>query len=195
MTIGTTAKKPTMQQDNRLLTEQEEARLRATAESKPKAGQPRLRLARHYWLKGELEEALVWTGALLALEPGNINASRIRAKVLVAMKQTGKAVSTALHACAVAPQSVPAHLLAVRMMLEDLQPRKAQEILDQILELDPGTQHLQQLKSLQHQILAVSNQAERRPLNWITRKFNRRRANVAAEQVTGRTAKKVDSDS
>lgn len=195
MTIGIAAKKLTMQQENRLLTEQEEARLHAMAESKPMAGQPRLRLARHYWLKGELEEALVWTDGVLALEPGNINASRIRAKVLVAMKQTGKAVETALHACAQTPQSIPAHLLAVRMMLADLQPRKAQEMLDLTLELDPGTQHLQQLKSLQQQILAVSNQAERRPLDWITRKFNRRLANVAAEQVTGKTAKKADSGS
>jgi len=170
------------QHQDQLLTEQEEARVRAMAERKPDAGRPRLRLARHYWLKGELEEALVWADRGLALEPGNINAYRIRANVLVGLRQTSKAVETALQARAVAPQSIAAHLLVVRMMLADLQPRKAQEMLDATLELDPSSQQLQQLKSLQQQILATSRQAELQPLDWIMRKFNRRLANVASEE-------------
>jgi len=171
-----------MKREKQRLTEQEVARVRAMAERKPNAGQPRLRLARHYWLEGELEEALVWADRGLALEPENINAYRVRANILVGMRQTTKAVETALRARAVAPQSIPAHLLVLRMMLADLQPNKAQEMLDATLELDPSSQQLQQLKSLQQQILATSRQAELRPLDWITRKFNRRLANVANEE-------------
>jgi len=170
-----------MKRENHLLTERQEAHARALAQRRPDASQPRLRLALHCWRKGELAEALEWADRALALDPQNINAYRIRAIILSGMRQTAKAVETALRARAMAPQSVPAHLLTVRMLLEDLQTGKAQEALEAALELEPDTQDLQQLKVLQQQILAASRQAEQKPLDWITRKFNRRLANVAGE--------------
>lgn len=170
------------QHNNQILTDQQLARVRSLAESSPAAGQPRLRLARHYWLKGELNEALVWVDRGLQLEPENINAYRIRANVLVGLKQTARATQTARDALQVAPRSVPAHILLVRMLLADLQPRAAQEMLDATLQLDPDPEQLQQLKHLQQQILSTSRQAETNPLDWMTRKFNRRLANVAGEE-------------
>jgi tetratricopeptide (TPR) repeat protein len=170
------------QQENQLLSKEEEARILALAERDANAGLPRLKLARHYWQKGELAEALLWADRGLALEPGNINAYRIRAHILLGLKQTRKAVETANTARAKAPQSVPAHLLTVRMLLADLQPGKAQKILDAILDLEPNSNQLQQLKSLQQQVHVVSRQVEQRPLDWIVRKFNRRLADVAKKE-------------
>lgn len=170
------------QRNNPILTEQQVLRVRALAERDPTATLPRLRLARHYWLRREFNEALVWVDSSLQLDPENISAYRIRANVLVGLQQTAKAVKTALEAVQVAPASITARLLAVRMMLANLQLEQAQEMLDLALELDPDPQQLQQLKSLQQQILATSRQAEQKPLDWITRRFNRRLANVKSEE-------------
>lgn len=166
---------------SQLLTERQLARVKAAAERNPDSIRPRLRLALHYWRNGELNEALEWVDRGLALHPADIGAYRIRANVLVEMSRTAKAVETAMAARAVAPQSIPAHILIVRMLLADLQPGRAQEFLDAAVDLDPDPAQLRQLTALQKQILAVSQSAERKPLDWIARKFNRRRANVAGE--------------
>jgi len=170
-----------IKRENQPLAERQESKLRALAERQPDASQPRIRLALHCWRMGELAEALEWADRSLALDPQNLNAYRIRANILSDMRQTGKAVETALRARKMAPLSLAAHALSVRMLLADLQPAKAQEALDAALKLDLDTQELQQLKVLQRKILAASQQAERKPLDWATRKFNRRLANVASE--------------
>ena len=170
-----------MKRENQLLTDQQEAHAREMAELKPDACQPRLRLAVHFWRKGELAEALDWADRGLAVDPQSMHAYRIRANILTGMRQTAKAVETALQARAMAPQSPSAHILTVRMLLADLQPAKAQEALDASLQLHLETPELEQLKVLQRQILATSRRAEQKPLDWFTKKFNRRRANVAGE--------------
>ena len=171
-----------VKRDNQLLTEQQEAKVRALAERRTDASQPRMRLAMHCWQKGELAEALDWADQCLALDPQNISAYRIRANILSGMRHTGKAVETALRAREMAPQSVSAHVLAVRMLLGDLQTARAQEVLDETLALPLDAQELRQLKLLQKQILAAARQAERNPFDWVARKFNRRVGNVAGEE-------------
>jgi len=168
--------------DQQLLSEQQEEHFRNLAEKRPGASRPRLRLALHCWRKGELAEALTWVDSGLRLDPQNINAYRIRANILVDLRQTVKAVETARQALDANPKSMLAHILTVRMLLADLQPGKAQEVLDSALDLEPGEQQLRHLKSLQLQILSVAKQADQNPLNWLTRKYNRRLANVAGEE-------------
>jgi hypothetical protein len=56
-------------------------------------------------------------------------------------------------------------------------------MLDATLGLDPDPEQLQQLKSLQQQILAATREAEQQPLDWIRQKFNLRLANVASEEA------------
>lgn len=164
-----------------LLTEQQETDFRSAAERKPEASQPRARLALHCWRKGELAEALDWADRCLELDSLNIDFYRLKANILADMQQTAKAVEIAMRARLAVPQSIPAHILTVRMLLLDLQPAKAQQALDAALLLAPDSQQLEHLKSLQLQILAASRQANHDPLKWLTRKFNNRRANVAGE--------------
>ena len=79
------------------------------------------------------------------------------------------------------PDSIHAHMVAIRMLLQDLQPKSAQHLLDRALVMDPNVKQIKTLKAVQIRILRMSRQAENRPLNWLARKFNRRISNAAGE--------------
>jgi tetratricopeptide (TPR) repeat protein len=164
-----------------LLTAEEETRFRAMAAKNPRAAQPPAHLALHCWRSGALPEALDWIDRCLEIDVSEVNYYRIRANILVDMKQSAKAVETAIQAIEVAPESVIAKLLTVRMLLADLQPARAQEVLDVTLDLEPETQQLHFMKSLQAQILNMTRQAEHDPLKWLSLKYRKRLANVASE--------------
>ena len=164
-----------------LLTAEKEARFRKVAEHNPGAHRAQAHLALHCWRSGALPEAMEWIDRCLGVAPTEVNYYRIRANILVDMQQSAKAVETALQAVEVAPESVIARLLTVRMLLADLHPAKAQEVLDTTLEFDPEREQLQFMKSLQTQILNMTRQAENDPLKWLSRKYKKRLSNVANE--------------
>ena len=170
-----------MTEEDQILSAEEEAQARIQAEKQPKATPPRARLALHCWRTGQLQEALEWVDSCLEIDDTVVGFYRIRANVLAEQKQTSDAVETALKAIEIAPESVIARLLTVRMYLADLQPAKAQETLDAALELDPRRQHLQLMKPLQAQVVNMLREAEHRPLDWYSRKLKKRLAGVAAE--------------
>jgi len=167
---------------SQILSPEEESSDRLLAEQHPRAAQPRARLALHCWRSGDLGEALVWIDSCLDIDASNVNYYRIRANILADMNQSARAVRTALHAVQAAPESILARLLTARMMLADLQPAKAQEMLDMALGMNPEEQHLHMMKSLQAQILQMIREAEHHPLKWYSRKLKKRLANVAAEK-------------
>lgn len=166
-----------------LLTPLQEKQVRARIEKIPNTAQPRVRLALHCWRSGVLPEAIEWIDSCLELEPANVDFYRIRANIFVDMKQSGRAVEVAIRAIELAPEVVMARLLMVRMLLADLQPDRAQRELNATLdlELEMEKQHLHFMKSLQTQILHMNQEAERDPIKWLSRKFSKRRANVASE--------------
>ena len=164
-----------------LLSAREEVQVRARIEQNPRAVQPRARLAVHCWRSGALPEAVKWIDSCLVLDPANVNFYRVRANVFADMKHSAKAVKTAMKAIKIAPESVMARLLTVRMLLADLQPARAQKVLDSTLALDPDHQQLRQMKSLQAQILNMTRQSEHDPINWLSRKLEKRLSNVAGE--------------
>jgi len=167
---------------NQILTAEEESRDRLLAGQNPREPQPRARLALHCWRSGNLEEALVWIDSCLEIDASNVNYYRIRANVLADLNQTIRAVRTALRAVQAAPDSIIARLLTARMLLANLQPAKAQEMLDTTLDMNPEEQHLHMMKSLQAQILQMTRESEHHPLKWYSRKLKKRLANVATEK-------------
>ena len=164
-----------------LLTAEKEAWFRKVAEQNPDAHRAQAHLALHCWRSGALQEAMEWIDRCLGVAPAEVNYYRIRANILVDKQQSAKAVETALQAVEVAPESVSARLLTVRMLLADLQPARAQEVLDATLDLDPEHEQLHFMKSLQTQILNMTRQAEHDPLKWLSRKYKKRLSNVANE--------------
>ncbi len=164
-----------------LLTPDEEARLRSEARQNPRAAQTRARLALHCWRSGGFQEAIEWIDACLELDPSNVNYYRVRANVLADMQHSAQAVETALRSVEIAPESVMARLLTVNMLLADLQPSRAQKMLDDALELDREHEYLQLIKSLQIRVLNMSRQAEHNPVKWLARKFKKRLRNVVGE--------------
>lgn len=97
------------------------------------------------------------------------------------MNNSAAAVATAIRACDIAPDSIQAKQLLVRMLLADLQPRKAQETLDAMLEMEPNERQQQQINSLQFHTRNMRRQAQNRPLKWLKRKLKKRIANVTSE--------------
>ena len=168
-------------QNSQLLSTAQAEQARSQAEEDPASPRPRAQLALHCWRAGQFEEAMEWIDSCLELDESNLDFYRIKANVLADMKLSGRALETAMGALASAPGSVTARILAVRMMLADLQPRKAQSMLDSILALEPGDQELGHVKFLQAQIVNMIHQAENDPLRWLSRKLKSRLSNVAGE--------------
>lgn len=165
-----------------ILSAEQEASCRRRVQDQPHAIQPRARLALHCWRSGELADALEWIESCLELDRTNVDLYRLRANIQVDLQLTGQALATAREARELAPDSIPAHLLLVRMLLADLQPAKAQQALDTVLQLGPDVDQLHQMKSLQEQILSMTRLADRDPLKWLTLKFRKRKANLAGEK-------------
>ncbi|MBT4519665.1 MAG: hypothetical protein HOC23_06645 [Halieaceae bacterium] len=171
----------TQSNHSQLLSTDEEVQLRAAIEQDPGTAHFRGRLALHCWRSGDLSEALGWIDSSLEIDPTNVHYYRIRANVLVDRNLSARAVETALKATEILPESVLARLLTVRMLLADLKPTMAQEALDATLDLDPNHQQLHEMKSLQKQILNMISQSKRDPVKWLSRKLQKRKANVAGE--------------
>ena len=73
-------------------------------------------------------------------------------------------------------------LVVAQSLLSDLKPKNAQQHIDAALELEPELRNLQKMKRLQLRINRMQFKAEQNPLDWATKQFNRRLANVAKEE-------------
>jgi Flp pilus assembly protein TadD len=159
-----------------------EAAFRAAAELNPRGAMARGKVAQCLMRQGRTGEAVALLDSCIELAPNNIRFRQMHAAALAEMGKTRAAVMAAREVIERAPESVDARLLAVRMHLADLQPGRAQHELDAAMTLDPNRRQIRGMKQLQLRIGRMTRQADRKPLHWLHRRFNRRIANVKGEQ-------------
>ncbi len=161
--------------------EVQERHYRKVINDKPGLVRPRLQLASVLIELKRFDESIKVIDGAMKIAPGNVRGFTMRANVLARMGRSREAAKTAMNAMKQVPESINVYLLAAHMQLADLQPAKAQRLLDEALELDPGVRHLKKMHTLQSKVNRLTQRAEHDPLNWFASRLKKRLVNVASE--------------
>jgi Tfp pilus assembly protein PilF len=159
-----------------------ETQLLAQLEKRPEAPQLHGKLALVLRQQKRPDEALVCIDKALELAPDGARFHKLRGGILMDLGHKKSAVSSILTAVDMQPENIEFRLVATRFLLANLKPEKAQQHIDAALELEPEPRSLMKMKRLQMRINGMRKKADRNPLDWASRQFNRRIANVAKEE-------------
>jgi len=161
---------------------EKEADFRAAIADKPRSLHFHRRLAVNLRRQKRYKEALEEIEICTSLAPEKVIYVSMKANLLSRMSRYDEAARAADLALDSNPGKVDLYLLSARMRLANLQPVKAQKKIDSAMEHNPDERQLIRMKMIQRKINGMSRRAERKPMEWLSRRLNQRIANVAAEK-------------
>ena len=162
-----------------------EQALRDALEKDPQSAGLSFRLAVLLQRQDRHADALAMTDACMAIQPGNLQFLRFRIRMLLRLGRLGEAENNVRQALQENPHRAELYLLSALVHLENLHPAEAQQAIGAAMKCDPEIEQLQRMKALQRRINAMLRKAEKQPVDWLMRKFNRRIARAAEEREDG----------